>query len=99
MFNSGTSALHACLLGCGIKQGDNVIVPSFSFIATANSPLFVGAIPIFGDIEERTFGLDPADVERKITKNTKAIMEKGAIFTYQKPGKRLMRFSKTWSAG
>jgi len=73
-FNSGTSALHAVLLAYGIRQGDEVIVPSFTFIATANAPLFVGAKPVFADIEDSTFGLDPNDVERKITKRTKAIM-------------------------
>lgn len=73
-FNSGTSALHAILLAHDIKQEDEVIVPSFTFIATANASLFVGAKPIFADIEEKTFGLDPEDVKEKITKKTKAIM-------------------------
>jgi dTDP-4-amino-4,6-dideoxygalactose transaminase len=72
-FNSGTSALHAAVLAHGIKPTDEVIVPSFTFIATANAPLFVGARPIFADIDE-TFGLDPKDVERKISKRTRAIM-------------------------
>lgn len=74
VFNSGTSGLHALLLAYGIREGDEVIVPSFTFIATANAPLFVGARPVFADIEEETFGLDPADVERKITSKTKAII-------------------------
>ena len=73
-FNSGTSALHALLLACDIKQGDEVIVPSFTFIATANAPLFVGAKPVFADIEDRTYGLDPEDVEKRITAKTKAIL-------------------------
>ena len=73
-FNSGTSALHAILVTYGIGKGDEVIVPSFTFIATANAPLFVGAKPVFADIEERTYGLDPEDVEKKITSKTKAIM-------------------------
>lgn len=73
-FNSGTSALHAVLLAAGIGKGDEVIVPSFTFIATANAPQFVGAKPVFADIEETSFGLDPADVEAKITKKTKAII-------------------------
>lgn len=73
-FNSGTSALHAILLAYGIKKGDEVIVPSFTFIATANSVLFVGAKPIFADIERETYGLDPENVEKKITSRTKAIM-------------------------
>jgi perosamine synthetase len=73
-FNSGTSALHAILSAYSMGQGDEVIVPSFTFIATANAPLFVGAKPVFADIEERTFGLDPQDVARKITARTKAII-------------------------
>ena len=72
--NSGTSALHAALAAHGIGEGDEVIVPSFTFIATANAPLFVGAKPVFAEIEEETYGLDPADVERKITAKTKAII-------------------------
>lgn len=73
-FNSGTSAIHALLLAYGIGQGDEVIVPSFTFIATANAPFFVGAKPVFADIEKDTFGLDPVDVLKKITPKTKAIM-------------------------
>ena len=73
-FNSGTSALHALLLAYGIGPSDEVIVPSFTFIATANAALFVGAKPVFADIEDKTFGLDPSDVERKITERTKAII-------------------------
>lgn len=73
-FNSGTSALHAMLLAYGIGVGDEVIVPSFTFIASANAALFVGANPIFADIENETFGLDIADVRRKISKRTKAII-------------------------
>jgi len=73
-FNSGTSALHAVLLAYGIGPGDEVIVPSFTFIATANAPLFVGAKPVFADTEEKTFGLDAEDVGRKITSKTKAIL-------------------------
>ncbi|MBN1692132.1 MAG: DegT/DnrJ/EryC1/StrS family aminotransferase, partial [Dehalococcoidales bacterium] len=73
-FNSGTSALHAALLAYGIGKGDEVIVPSFTFISTANASLFVGARPVFADIEEQTFGLDPEDVVNKITPKTKAIL-------------------------
>lgn len=73
-FNSGTSALHATHLAYGIGPGDEVIVPSFTFIATANSPLFTGARPVFADIEEETCGLDPEDVAEKITPRTKAIL-------------------------
>lgn len=73
-FNSATSALHAILLAFGTKRGDEVIVPSFTFIATANSVLFVGAKPTFADVEKETYGLDPADVKKKITSRRKAIM-------------------------
>ncbi|HYN44755.1 MAG TPA: DegT/DnrJ/EryC1/StrS family aminotransferase [Candidatus Limnocylindrales bacterium] len=73
-FNSGTSALHAAMLAHGVGKGDEVIVPSFTFIATANTPLFVEAKPVFADIEEETFGLDPDDVAEKITKKTRAII-------------------------
>jgi perosamine synthetase len=74
VFNSGTSALHAALLAHKIKEGNEIIVPSFTFIATANAPLFVGAKPVFADIEEKTFGLDPEDVKEKVTQKTKAII-------------------------
>ena len=74
VFNSGTSALHAMLLAYGIKEKDEVIVPSFTFIATANAPIIVRAKPVFADIEEETYGLDVNSVKKKITKKTKAIM-------------------------
>lgn len=67
LFNSGTSALHALMLAYNIGPDDEIIVPSFTFIATANAPLFVGAKPVFAEIEEETFGLDPEDVKEKIT--------------------------------
>jgi len=73
-FNSGTSALHAILLAHEIQEGDEVIVPSFTFISTANAPLFVGAKPVFAEIEDETYGLDSEDVKEKITKKTKVIM-------------------------
>jgi len=73
-FNSGTSALHAALLAHDIKTRDEIIVPSFSFIATANAPQFVGAKPIFADIEQETFGLSPESVETKISNKTRAIL-------------------------
>jgi len=73
-FNSGTSALHAGLIAHGIGSGDEVIVPSFTFIATANAPKFVGAKPVFADIEETTLGLSPESVIENITSKTKAII-------------------------
>jgi dTDP-4-amino-4,6-dideoxygalactose transaminase len=73
-FNSGTSALHAEMIAHGIKKDDEVIVPSFTFIATANTPLFAGAKPVFADIEQNNLGLDPGDIINKITSKTKAII-------------------------
>jgi len=74
VFNSGTSALHALMLSYGFGCGDEVIVPSFSFVATANAPVFVGAKPVFAEIEDKTLGIDPDDLERRITQKTKAII-------------------------
>lgn len=73
-FNSGTSALHGSLISYGIGSGDYIAVPSFTFIATVNSPLMVNAVPQFIDIEEKTLGLDPEKLEKLITKKTKAII-------------------------
>ena len=72
-FNSGTSALHAVLLAFGITSGE-IIVPSHSFISTANCVILAGAKPIFAEIEDETLGLDPKDVKNRITKKTKAII-------------------------
>lgn len=72
--NSGTSALHMAFLAAGIGPGDEVIVPSFSFAATANAVALTGATPVFADIELDTFNLDPAAVEAAITPATRAIM-------------------------
>ncbi len=73
-FNSGTSALHALMLAYGIGPGDEVIVPSFTFIATSNCVLYVGAKPVFAEIEDSYYGLDPLDALNKITPKTKAII-------------------------
>ncbi|WP_031070436.1 DegT/DnrJ/EryC1/StrS family aminotransferase [Streptomyces sp. NRRL S-118] len=72
--NSGTSALHLLLLAMGIGPGDEVIVPSFSFAASANAVRLVGADVVFADIEPGSFNLDPAAVEAAITPRTAAIM-------------------------
>ena len=72
--NSGTSALHLGFIAGGIKPGDEVIVPSFSFAATANSVVLAGGVPVFADIDPKTFNIDPNHVESLITKKTKAIM-------------------------
>lgn len=72
--NSGTSGLHLGLLAAGIGPGDEVIVPSFTFAATANSVALTGASPVFVDIEPNHFCMDPTAVEASITDRTKAIM-------------------------
>ena len=72
--NSGTSALHMALLALGIGPGDEVIVPSFTFAATANSVALAGATPVFVDIEPGSFCMDPSAVKAAITSRTKAIM-------------------------
>lgn len=72
--NSGTAALHIALLAHGIGQGDEVITSPFTFIASANSILFTGARPVFADIEEDTYNVDPDGIAGRITPRTKAIM-------------------------
>lgn len=72
--SNGTSALHTGLGGLGIGPGDEVIVPSYSFIASAFSVLQCGAVPVFADVQRNSHTLDPADVERKVTDRTRAIM-------------------------
>ena len=72
--NSGTSALHLCLIALGVGPGDEVIVPSFTFAATANVVALVGAKPIFVDIDPKTYCLNPLLVRSAITTKTKAII-------------------------
>lgn len=72
--NSGTTALVATLEALGIDGDDEVIVPSFTFIATANSVRLTGGEPVFADIEPETYGLDPKSVEAQITDSTAAII-------------------------
>ncbi len=72
--NSGTSALHLAFLAAGIGKDDEIIVPSFSFAATANAVALAGATPVFVDIEPDFFAIDPAAVEAAITPRTAGIM-------------------------
>ncbi|MBI5357975.1 DegT/DnrJ/EryC1/StrS family aminotransferase, partial [Candidatus Saccharibacteria bacterium] len=72
--NSGTAAIHCALFAAGVGEGDEVITTPFSFIATINPILMVGAKPVLADIEENSFNIDPSKIEGLITKNTKAII-------------------------
>lgn len=72
--NSGTSGLHLGLLAAGVGAGDEVIVPSFTFAATANAVALTGATPVFADIEPETFTLDPAAVDAAVTERTRGIL-------------------------
>ncbi|MDW0202061.1 MAG: DegT/DnrJ/EryC1/StrS family aminotransferase, partial [Nitrososphaeraceae archaeon] len=82
--NSGTAALHASILAAGIKESDEILIPSFTFVATANSVACTGANPVFVDIEKNTYTMDPLDLEIKITKKTRAIIP---VHLYGHPAK------------
>jgi perosamine synthetase len=72
--NTGTAALHSAIVGAGVKQGDEVILPSFTFVATAEAVVMAGGKPVFADIDPQTYNVSPAEVEKAITKKTKAIV-------------------------
>ncbi len=72
--SSGTAGLHLCIRALGIGPGDEVIVPSFTFIAAANAIRYEGATPVFVDIDAQTLNLDPARIEEAITARTRAIV-------------------------
>jgi len=72
--NTGTAALHSAVMACGVKQGDEVILPSFTFVATAEAVVLAGGKPVFTDINSETYNLSVSAVEKSITKNTKAIL-------------------------
>lgn len=72
--SSGTAALHTAYFGAGISEGDEVIVPAITFVASANAAVYLGAKPVFADCDPETLLIDPADVRRKITPNTRAIV-------------------------
>jgi len=72
--NNGTSALHATLLAAGIQPGDEVIVPDFTFIATATAVSMCGAVPLMVDVDEEYYTLDPSAVQEAISPKTKAVI-------------------------
>ena len=72
--SSGTAALHMACDAIGLKPGDEVIVSAMTFAASSNAPLYMGATPVFADIDPKTYNVDPADIERKITDKTKALV-------------------------
>jgi len=72
--NTGTSALHLAIVSAGVKPGDEVILPSFTFVATAEAVVMAGGKPVFVDIDPRSFNINPNKIEEKITPNTKVIM-------------------------
>src|SRR5690606_22563273 len=69
-----TTALHLALLACGVEEGDEVIVPAFTWVATATAILYCGATPVFIDIDINTFNLDLSQLKNKVTPKTKAII-------------------------
>jgi dTDP-4-amino-4,6-dideoxygalactose transaminase len=72
--NSGTASLHACIAGIGTEPGDEILVPALTFLASATAVLHHNAIPVFVDIDPRTFNIDTSKIEEKITDRTRAIM-------------------------
>ena len=72
--NSGTAALQAALMAAGIKQGDEVLIPSFTFVATANAVVAAGGKPVFVDIKKEDYTIDTSDLKSKITSKTKAVI-------------------------
>jgi perosamine synthetase len=72
--NTGTAALHSAVMAIGAKHGDEVILPSFTFVATAEAVVLAGAKPVFADIDPKTYNLSPEAAEKVITKKTKAIL-------------------------
>ena len=80
--NNGTAALHAALLAAGVGPGDEVVVPAFTFFATASSVSMCGARPVFADVDPATATIDPADILAKVTEKTKAVI---AVHLYGQP--------------
>src|SRR5215472_12631811 len=71
---SGTDALILALRACGVQAGDEVLLPTFTFVATGSAVSALGARPVFADIRPETYNLDPAELERRVTPRTRAII-------------------------
>lgn len=91
--SSGTAGLHLALLALGIGPRDEVIVPSFTFIAVANAVRYVGAVPVFADIDGKSLNLDPARVEAAITPRTRALI---AVHTFGRPADMAALLEIAW---
>ena len=93
--SNGTVTLHLALLALGIGPGDEVIMPTLTYIATANAVRYCGAIPVFVDSEFDTWNIDPSEIERAITKKTKAIIP---VHLYGLPANmtEIMKISKKY---
>ncbi len=93
--SSGTAGLHLALLACDLGPGDEVITTTFSFVASANAILYVGAKPVFVDIDPVTCNMDASQIEKKITKKTKAIL---AVHIFGQPAdmNAIMRLAKKY---
>ena len=74
VFNSGTASLHAACFAAGVKKGDEAITTPISFVATGNCVLYLGAKPVFADIKEDTYNINPEEIKKKVTSRTKVIL-------------------------
>ncbi len=94
--NSCTSALHVACAACGIGTGDEVIVTPFTFTASAKCALYLNAVPVFADITDDIFCIDPKEIERKITPKTKAIIPVH-LFGHPAPMDRIMEIARKYN--
>jgi perosamine synthetase len=72
--NTGTAALHSAIVAAGVKHGDEVILPSFTFVATAEAVVMAGGKPVFADIDPKTYNIFPEEIKKNVTEETKAIV-------------------------
>ena len=72
--NTGTAALHSAIVAAGVKSGDEVVLPSFTFVATAEAVVMAGGKPAFADIDPATYTISPSEIEKNVTKKTRCIL-------------------------